>query len=165
MPFELRPYPTPTLRPEGAYLQNAWRNSIYPLAARMGIDIRLPDVSPQPYTRLAFEGLEFAKAHALGNEYNSEVMRAFFQRSEDIGDPEVLTHIARNVGLDAKLFQQALQNRTYTAQVEKLLRHASEDIGVTGVPLFLVGGRQLRGLQSAENLKAAIDQETASKNR
>ena len=31
------------------------------MAARLGVEIRLPDVSPQPYTRLAFEGLEFAK--------------------------------------------------------------------------------------------------------
>ena len=26
MPFELRPYPTPTLEPEGDYLQTNWRN-------------------------------------------------------------------------------------------------------------------------------------------
>ncbi len=32
LPFELRPYPTPILRPEGAYLQRAWRQSVYPLA-------------------------------------------------------------------------------------------------------------------------------------
>lgn len=165
MPFELRPYPAPTLRPEGEYLQNAWRNSVYPLAARMGIDIRLPDVSPQPYTRLAFEGLEFAKAHALGNEYNSGVMRAFFQRSEDIGNSEVLTGIAGNVGLDAPLFQQALQNRAYAPQVEKLLRHASEDVGITGVPLFIVGKRPLHGLQSTGSLEAAIERKMASGER
>lgn len=165
MPFELRPYPTPTLRPEDDYLQNAWRNSVYPLATRMGIDIRLPDVSPQPYTRLAFEGLEFAKSHALGNEYNSAVMRAFFQRSEDIGDPEVLTQIASNAGLDTALFQQALQNRTYAPQVEKLLRHAHQDVGVTGVPLFIVGKHPLYGLQSRESLEAAIDREIASEDR
>jgi predicted DsbA family dithiol-disulfide isomerase len=159
MPFELRPYPTRTLRPEDDYLQNAWRNSVYPLAARKGIDIRLPDVSPQPYTRLAFEGLEFAKSHALGNEYNSAVMRAFFQRSEDIGDPTVLTHIASDVGLDGTLFQQTLRNRTYAPEVEKLLRHAYEDVRVTGVPLFVIGKRQMHGLQSRQSLEAAIDQE------
>jgi hypothetical protein len=86
MPFELRPYPTPTLRPEGAYLQNAWRQSIYPIARRMGVDIKLPQVSPQPYTRLAFEGLEFAKDRDKGDEYNDRVMRAFFQESRNIGD-------------------------------------------------------------------------------
>ena len=55
MPFELRPYPTPTLKPEGQYLKEAWKHSVYPMAKSMGIPIILPDVSPQPYTRLAFE--------------------------------------------------------------------------------------------------------------
>src|SRR5688572_853353 len=51
LPFELRPFPQPTLRPEGEYLQTAWRRSVYPLASRLGVEIRLPDVSPQPYSR------------------------------------------------------------------------------------------------------------------
>ncbi len=46
MPFELRPAPNPTLRPEGQYLQQAWRNSVYPMAERMGVEIRLPRVPP-----------------------------------------------------------------------------------------------------------------------
>src|SRR3982750_551118 len=117
MPFELRPYPTPTLRPEGGYLQNAWRNSVYPLAERMGVEIRPPAVSPQPYTRLAFEGLEFAKDRGAADEYNSGVMRAFFQRGEDIGDPEVLTQIASTAGLQTDAFRSALEQRIYTDRV------------------------------------------------
>ena len=56
MPFELRHYPTPTLEPEGDYLQSGWRQSVYAITERMGVHIVLPRVSPQPYTRLAFEG-------------------------------------------------------------------------------------------------------------
>ena len=37
MPFELRPHPTPTLEPDGGYLQNGWRDSVYPLAEKMGV--------------------------------------------------------------------------------------------------------------------------------
>jgi predicted DsbA family dithiol-disulfide isomerase len=91
----------------------------------MGVEIRLPAVSPQPHTRLAFEGLEFAKDHGAADEYNSGVMRAFFQRSEDIGDPEVLTQIASTAGLQADAFRSALQERTYADRVARLLRHAN----------------------------------------
>src|ERR1700736_4890236 len=63
MPFELRPEPQPTLRPEGEYLQRAWSQSVYPIAERMGVPIALPPVSPQPYTHLAFEGYQFAREH------------------------------------------------------------------------------------------------------
>jgi predicted DsbA family dithiol-disulfide isomerase len=161
MPFELRPYPTPTLRPEGAYLQTAWRNSVYPLADRMGVEIRLPQVSPQPYTRLAFEGLEFAKEHGLGDEYNSGVMRAFFQRSENIGDPEVLTRVAASAGLDAEAFRNAIEHKTYSQRVEDLLRHANEDVRVTGVPLFVIGNTRLSGVQSKQALESSIDEASA----
>ena len=37
MPFELRPEPHPTLRPEGEYLQRAWSQSVYPIARQMGV--------------------------------------------------------------------------------------------------------------------------------
>src|SRR5205807_5099896 len=84
MPFELRPAPTPTLKPEGDYLQQAWQRSIYPLAEKLGVEIKLPTVSPQPYTSLAFQGLEFAKDHGHADAYNDAVFRAFFQHSRDI---------------------------------------------------------------------------------
>jgi predicted DsbA family dithiol-disulfide isomerase len=157
MPFELRPHPAPTLRPEDAYLQTAWKNSVYPLAARMGVEIRLPSLSPQPRTRLAFEGLEFAKDHGAGEEYNSEVMRAFFQRSENIGTPEVLTSVASSVGLDAGAFQNALKAQTYSDRVAELLRYANENVHVTGVPLFLIGDVRLSGVQSRQTLESVID--------
>ena len=70
MPFELRPYPTPTLRPEDSYLQKVWPQSVYPLAERFGVKIRLPSVSPQSYTAVAWQGYQFARAKGLGHPYN-----------------------------------------------------------------------------------------------
>ena len=157
MPFELRPHPAPTLRPEGAYLQNAWRQSVYPLAKRMGVDIKLPTVSPQPYTRLAFEGLEFAKDHNKGDEYNDRVMRAFFQESQNIGDPKVLTELAAEIGLPVDEFRKALDSHQYADRVENLLHHAHHEMEITGVPLFVIGNRTLTGLQSRDALADAID--------
>ena len=93
MPFELRPEPHPTLRPEGDYLQRAWQQSVYPLARQMSVPITLPPVSPQPHTHLAFEGYQYAKEHGKGNEYNHRVLEAFFQDGQDIGDADVLTRL------------------------------------------------------------------------
>src|SRR5947209_12042970 len=94
MPFELRPEPAETLRPEGKYLQRAWQQSVYPLARRMGVPICLPPISPQPHTRLAFEGFQFAKANGKANPYNHRVLTEFFVEGQDIGDPDVLTRLA-----------------------------------------------------------------------
>ena len=94
MPFELRPEPHPTLRPEGEYLQRAWQQSVYPIARRMGVPIKLPPVSPQPHTYLAFEGYQYAKDYGKGNDYNHRVLEAFFVEGQDIGQIGVLTGLA-----------------------------------------------------------------------
>ena len=62
-PVRAAPEPQPTLRPEGDYLQQAWARSVYPLAGRLGVEIHLPPVSPQPHTHLAWEGFQFAREH------------------------------------------------------------------------------------------------------
>lgn len=159
MPFELRPYPSPTLRPESDYVQLAWRQSVYPLARQMGIPIKLPPVSPQPHTHLAFEGFQHAKEHGKGNEYNHRVLTAFFVESQDIGNIDVLTRLAGEVGLDEKEFGEALRTRKYREAHQQAKRHAYEGAGVTGVPMFVIGGQVLTGLQDRETLEAAIDEE------
>src|SRR6187397_1376611 len=138
MPFELRPEPTPTLRPEGDYLRQAWERKVYPIARRMGVPIQLPPVSPQPHTHLAFEGSQFAKERGRGNDYNSRVLTAFFVEGRDIGRPEVLAEIAAAVGLDAGEFAEALRTRKYREAHQQALWHA-EEAGVTAVPMFVIG--------------------------
>lgn len=156
MPFELRPFPTPALRPEGEYLQQAWSRSVYPLAAKMGVQIKLPTVSPQPHTHLAFEGFQFAKENGKGNEYNSRVLRAFFQEDQDIGRIDVLTKLAGEVGLDETAFKLALESRKYRQAHQRALQHAY-DAGITAVPAFQIGEHLLPGLQTSAMLEKAIE--------
>lgn len=159
MPFELRPVPNPTLEPEGDYLQNAWANSIYPMAERMGINIVLPKVSPQPHTHLAFEGLQYAKEQGKGNEYNHRMLTAFFQEGQDIGDIEVLTALAGEVGLNRDEFKEALETRKYKETHQQALQHAYDEAQITAVPTFMIGKRVLRGLYDKEALEQVIEEE------
>ncbi|MEQ8247337.1 MAG: DsbA family protein [Alphaproteobacteria bacterium] len=152
MPFELRPEPTPTLRPEDDYLQTGWARSVYPMAAEMGVEIRLPDVSPQPYSRLAFEGHLFAEEHGQSAAYTHRMFSAFFQESLDIGDIDILTALAQEIALDGAAFRTALEDGTYAEMHQMLLRVAYEQIPVTAVPTFLIGNRLLRGLVPIDGL-------------
>ena len=156
MPFELRPEPEPTLRPEGDYLQRAWSQSVYPIARRMGVSIVLPDVSPQPRTALAFEGYQFAREHGKGPEYTHRVLTVFFQEGQDIGEAAVLTRLAGEVGLAETEFAEALRLRTYKQTHEQELRR-SHELGVTSVPTFVIGRRVLVGLQDQGSLESAIE--------
>jgi predicted DsbA family dithiol-disulfide isomerase len=161
MPFELRPAPAPTLKPEGEYLQTAWQRSVYPMAEKLGVEIRLPAVSPQPHTNLAFQGLEFAKDRGKGDEYNDAVFRAFFQQSRDIGSIDVLADIAKNVGLDDGEFRRALEIGAYRDRVQHLLRKAYEQAAITAVPTMIIGQRRLTGLYPVEIIRQVINDELA----
>ena len=164
MPFELRPYPNETLRPDGDYLQSAWKNSVYPIARQMGVPITLPTVSPQPHSHFAFEGFQYAKEYGKGNEYNHRVLTAFFVESQDIGDIGVLTKLAGEVGMDQNKFGEALKSRKYREAHQRALSHAYQKAGVTGVPMFVIGSQVLTGLQDQETLEAVIGEElTANK--
>jgi predicted DsbA family dithiol-disulfide isomerase len=159
MPYELRPYPNETLKPEGHYLQSTWKQSVYPMAERMGIDIVLPRVSPQPYTHLAFEGYQYAKEKGKGNEYNDRMLRAFFQEEQNIGDIDVLTKLAGEIGLDEKEYRGALETRKYKEVHQKALQHAYREADITAVPNFVIGETKVTGIRSKETLEQIIDNE------
>lgn len=163
MPFELRPYPTPTLEPEGDYLQTGWARSVFPMAEAMGVPIVLPKVSPQPYTRLAFEGHLFAAAAGKSAAYTHRMFTAFFQDEIDIGDAKVLTGLAAELGLDADAFAQSLDEGKYAAEHARLLRYGTHELQIRAVPTFMVDGLRLEGVVPAETLAAAIQHAAGSK--
>jgi len=159
MPFELRPHPNPTLRPEERYLQEAWSRSVYPFAARLGVEIHLPRVSPQPHTHLAWEGFQFAREAGRADEYNHRVLAAFFQESQDIGQVEVLTALAGEVGLDQAVFRAALETRRYREAHLRALEHAYSEARITSVPTFVIGRQQYPGVLDRKTLEERIDRE------
>lgn len=155
MPFELRPYPTPTLRPEDSYLQTVWPQSVYPMAERFGVELRLPRISPQPHTALAWQGYQYASAMGLGHAYNDLVLRAFFQEDQDIGRLDVLAQLASRVDLDAADFEAALREGRYREAHEQALAMARAQ-GVSAVPAFRIGRRWLSGVQETRVLEQAL---------
>ena len=152
--FELRPSPVPTLDPGGDYLQRAWKNSVYPLAAKLGITMTLPPV--QPRTRLAHQAAHWARACGRFDDYHQALFRAFFERGEDIGQVPVLARLAADLGLDADALREALARGELESSVLADEREA-EALGVQGVPAFVADRTALlSGVQPLESLQALI---------
>lgn len=154
----LRPDPVPTLRPEDPYLPTVWRQSVYPLAERLGVPIRLLSISPQPRTAKAFQLLAMAQYMGLDHEYSMRVLRAFFQEDRDIGDQEVLIELAADAGLDSGEARQAIESGTYTDRHREALHRARKDMSITSIPTLAVGERIFRGTPVPQEVKKAIDQ-------
>lgn len=158
MPFELRPYPTPTLKPEDEYLPRVWKASVYPMAERLGVPIQLPTVSPQPYTRKAFLGLQYAKQQGKGNEYTTDVMKAFFQQNLNIGEDQVLKNILANLGLNPAELDEFVNSPQANAQHDADLQYAKQ-LGIQAVPSLAVGEQFFSGVPSVQALRDAIQRE------
>nr|WP_294886756.1 DsbA family oxidoreductase [uncultured Limnobacter sp.] len=158
MPFELRPYPTPTLKPEDEYLPRVWKASVYPMAERLGVPIQLPTVSPQPYTRKAFLGLQYAKQQGKGNEYTTAVMKAFFQQNLNIGEDQVLKNILANLGLNPVGLDEFVSSPQANAQHDSDLQYAKQ-LGIQAVPSLAVGEQFFSGVPSVQALRDAIQRE------
>ena len=56
-------------------------------------------------------------------------------------------------------FEEALRIRKYREAHQQALRHAYQEAGVTGVPMFVIGRQVLTGLQDRETLEAVIEEE------
>lgn len=113
--FELRPEPIPTLDPGSAYLHRVWESSVYPLAERLGVRVKLPPV--QPRSRLAHEAARWARSQGHFDDYNAALFRAFFERGEDIGEREVLTSLATELGLGGESLLHALEHHEFANSV------------------------------------------------
>lgn len=161
MPFELREEPTPTLRPEDEYLPRIWKDAVYPMAARLGVPIRLPTISPQPYTRLAFQGMQFARAHGKADAYVAAVLRAFFLDDRDIGDRAILADIAAAAGLPKDHITRALDTGAYAKAHAEALDEARA-LGINSVPSMQFGDRRYTGVPDPARLRRALVSELAA---
>lgn len=152
--FELRPEPVPTLDPKGEYLTRVWKDSVYPMAEKLGIEMKLPPV--QPRSRLAHEAAHWARTQNRFDDYNAAIFRSFFERGEDIGDVEILVSLATQLGIESDSLRRALESREFEKSVLEDEREAAA-IGVSGVPAFVANRRAaLSGVQSVLNLEKLV---------
>ena len=145
----------PTLDPNGDYLHSVWNSSVYPLAKNLGVEIKLPPI--QPRSRRAHEAAHWARRHGKFREYNDALFRAFFQRGEDIGNTDVLTRLAADMGLESDDLRKALDNDLHLENVLADEREAKK-LGLRGVPAFIANRNiALSGVQSLESLQKFVE--------
>jgi predicted DsbA family dithiol-disulfide isomerase len=131
-----------------------WVQSVHPLAAKLGVKMRMPSVVPR--TRLAHEAAAWARAKGQADAMHDAIFRAFFERSEDIGQIDVLAALAAGAGLDAADLQNSL---TLHSHLPKVLadEQQAQNYGLTGVPAFIWNGKGLVGVQTDKNLERLVD--------
>lgn len=97
-------------------------------------------------SRRAQELCKWAEHQGKLEEYNDAVYRAYFNAALNIADPEVLSLIARSIGLDEDEAQQVLKEGRYASAVDEDWQRARA-LGVNSVPTLLYGTRALVGFR------------------
>jgi predicted DsbA family dithiol-disulfide isomerase len=127
------------------------------MAAAEGLDFHFERVRPgrtfDAHRLLHHAGLAGA---AVQGALKDRLFAAYFTEGAAVGRPEVLADLAADVGLDPDECAAVLASDRYAAEV-RAEEQAALDIGVTGVPFFLLDGRfGIPGAQDAETILAVL---------
>ena len=106
-------------------------------------------------SRLAQELAKWAETQPEGNKIHDALFRAYFVDNNNLAVAENLVSIAVRVGLSPVDARMVLEQRQYRAAVDADWRR-SRELGITGVPTFIINGRGLVGAQPYEQLDALV---------
>jgi predicted DsbA family dithiol-disulfide isomerase len=122
-----------------------------------GIEFDFAAIRRRPNTVGSHRLVHWAEATGVQDDVVERLFIAYFENGEDIGDIRVLSDIADFCGMDGVEVARLLESDEDVALVEREDRLARE-MGVTGVPAFIFGGRvAVSGAREPEMLAAAID--------
>ena len=123
-------------------------------ASQAGLVMRRPP--KVPYTVYALEATEHAQRHGVFDSFHHEMYRAYWEHGQDLGDTEVIRDVALSCGLDWPDLKDKLESRYYRQTVVDQFR-AGVDLGINGIPGFLIGNVLFTGARPYEVFKTVAE--------
>ncbi len=124
--------------------------------ATEGIDFRFEAITKSPNTIDSHRLIRWARSENMQDAMVEELFRLYFTEGADLTDKQVLSNAAEYAGLNSKVVSDLLNTDLDVKEVEADVVRAHE-IGVTGVPFFIIDGRfAVAGAENPETLAAAI---------
>ncbi len=175
-PFEIEWHPfqlNPDMPEEGmdrrAYLEGKFGGKegavqaylpVVERAEQAGLTIDFEGITRTPNTLDAHRLIHWAGIEGRQMPVAMALFRAYFEEGRDIGAPDVLADIADSAGMDAAVVLKLLQSTADAGDIRK--RDAAfREMGVTGVPCFIVAGKHaVPGCQPPELWLKVIDEIT-----
>ena|SRR5690606_7488180 len=121
-----------------------------------GIEFSLPGTK----TLQSFDAHRLLHYSATENkqpELVERIFRAHFTETLDVGSWDVLAQLAHEVGLDADTARQVLESGQYEDAVRSD-EAAAQQLGITGVPFFVIGAYGISGAQPSDVLLDVLKQ-------
>ncbi len=119
-------------------------------AGEVGLKLDFSAIEKMPNTFQAHRLLELAAAHGVQHELAEVLFDYYFCSGRDVGDLDVLVEAAETLGLERDPVRDYLAGTEGVDAVREQLERAV-DVGVSGVPCYLLAGRfALPGAQAPE---------------
>jgi predicted DsbA family dithiol-disulfide isomerase len=151
--FELRPAGTALPDLQSAARVDAWRRSVEPLAAELGVSIRQATVSTR--TRKAHEAAAYARSEGRFDAMHEAIYAAYWREGRDIGRIDVLVGIGRDIGLDPAGLRVALDIDQWTARVEQDEAWGAQ-LRLEGVPAYVQTAAAGPGMPVAAGIRVGL---------
>jgi predicted DsbA family dithiol-disulfide isomerase len=110
-------------------------------------------------TRSSFDAhrlLHYALEHKRQSALKERLLQAHFEETKDCSDPEVLVILADEVGLEPTETRAVLTSNRYADAVRRDEESARE-LGITGVPFYVIGQYGVSGAQPAATFQQLLD--------
>jgi len=106
-------------------------------------------------SRLAQELVKWAETQPGGERIHDALFESYFVGNANLANIENLVTIVRQLGLPTDEARNILKDRHYHAAVDTDWQQ-SRELGITGVPTFVIGKQGLVGAQPYEQLEAFV---------
>jgi len=106
-------------------------------------------------SRLAQELAKWAETRPGGDTIHDALFRAYFVDGRNIALIDTLIQVAEQAGLPKDEARKVLESRRFKEAVDTDWQR-SKELGITGVPTFVVGDRAVVGAQPYEELEALV---------
>ena len=113
-------------------------------------------------SRLAQELAKWADTQPDGVQIHDELFRAYFVDNVNLAKTENLVEIATGIGLSKEEAERVLAQREFRAAVDADWQR-SRELGITGVPTFVIGSQGLVGAQPYERLARLVSSASAAR--
>ena len=113
-------------------------------------------------SRMAQELAAWAAKKASGEAIHDALFRAYFVDNINLAGVDNLLEIAAAIGLDEVACREALTTRRFRSAVSADWER-SRQAGVTGVPTFIAGAREVVGAQPYEMLERLVSEAGAGR--
>lgn len=101
--------------------------------------------------------IQFAKTLGKGDAAEERLFKAYFTEGKNTADHATLVQLGTEIGVNAEDLKKVLASNAYAQEVNKDVKEA-EQIGVTGVPFFVVDRKfAVSGAQDSKTFLGALE--------